>query len=200
MSANAHAMRINAWGLPSTIGAGERFSFKIGATCSAGCGLTGMQLEVFDHAGAQVGAARLTDIWPGTSALYFAEVEAQAPLAIGDYQWQARSPVSESGTPHAAGSCTLLVKVVAAPDHEVTVAAFDSETHTAIEGMHVLLHPYRAFTDASGVARLKVVKGRYRLCVSGLNYIPYESVMDVAADVTVRAELVAEAEGEEDYR
>jgi len=83
----AHATRVNVWGLPSAIAAGERFGVKVGIKCSAGCKLTGRPLRIFDHDGAQVGSASLLDdIWPGTTALYFSEVEAQAPLKTGDYE------------------------------------------------------------------------------------------------------------------
>jgi hypothetical protein len=199
--ATAHAASVNVWGLPSAIAAGERFRFTVGIKCSAGCKLTGKQLSVFDHDGAQVGeASLLDDVWPGTSALYFAEVEAKAPLATGDQQWQVTTPGSDSGVPHAAGSFTFAVKVVRPPDYEVTVKAFDSEKQTPIKGAHVLLHPYRALTDETGVAKVKVAKGRYKLFVSGFAYIAYEDIIDVAGDITARAELTVEPEGQEDYR
>src|SRR5215468_9998691 len=84
----AHAMSVNVWDLPSAIAAGERFSLKVGIKCSAGCKLPGTPLRIFDHDGAQVGSASLCDdIWPGTTALYFCEVEAQAPRNPGDYAW-----------------------------------------------------------------------------------------------------------------
>jgi hypothetical protein len=197
----AHAASVNVWGMPSAIAAGERFRFTVGIKCSAGCKLTGRPLSIFDHDGAQVGAGGLLDdVWPGTSALYFAEVEAQAPLAVGDYQWQVRSPESDLGVPHAAGSFTFPVKVVRPPDHEVTVEAFDGETQSPIKGAHVLLHPYRALTDERGVAKVKVAKGRYTLVVSGFQYIGYQSIIDVAGDVTTRAELAVEPEGQDDIR
>jgi hypothetical protein len=197
----AHAASVNAWGWPSAIAAGERFKVKIGVKCSAACRLSGRPLSIVDHEGAQVGAARLADdMWPGTSALYFAEVEVLAPLRAGDYNWQAKTPGSDSGTPHAAGSCTFAVKAVSPPDHEVTIEAIDGEQQTPIEGAHVLVHPYRAFTDERGVAKIKVAKGRYRLVVSGFKYIAYQDTIDVAGDVTTRAELRAEPEGQEDYR
>jgi hypothetical protein len=200
-AAKAHAASVNVWGLPSAIAAGERFSLKVGIKCSARCKLTGRQLSIFDDKGAQVGAGSLLDdIWPGTSALYFADIEAEAPLTTGDHEWQVRIPGSDSGVPHAAGSFIFAVKVVSPPDHEVTVEALDSEKRTPIEGAHVLLHPYRALTDERGVAKLKVAKGRYKLFVSGFNYIAYENIIDVATDVTTRAELTAEPEGQEDYR
>jgi hypothetical protein len=82
----------------------------------------------------------------------------------------------------------------------VTVEAIDSDTQTPVEGAHVLLHPYRAFTDERGVATIKVAKGRYTLVVSGFKYIAYQNIFDVTGDVTTRAELTAEPEGHEDYR
>ncbi len=82
----------------------------------------------------------------------------------------------------------------------MTVEAFDSEKQTPIKGAHVLLHPYRALTDERGVAKVRVAKGSYNLFVSGFQYIPYQVIIDVAGDVTARAELTLEPEGEEDYR
>jgi hypothetical protein len=166
----AHTASVNVWGLPSAIAAGERFGFKVGVKCSAGCRLTGRPLRVFDHEGAQVGAGNLVDdIWPGTSALYFTDVEAKAPLTVGNYKWQVETPGSDSGVPHAAGSFTFAVNVVGAPDYQVTVVAFDSETQTPIDGAHVLLHPYRTRADGAGMAKIKVARGRYKLIVSGFN-------------------------------
>ena len=197
----AHATHVNVWGLPSAIAAGERFGFKVGIKCSAGCPLTGRALRIFDHDGALVGSASLLDdIWPGTTALYFSGVEAQAPLTTGDYEWEVRTAASEQGVPHAAGSFTFTVKVVSPPDYEMTVAAVDSAKQTPINGAHVLLHPYRTSTGEAGIAKVKVARGRYKLFVSGFNYIPYASNIDVAGDVTVRVELAVEPEGQEDYR
>jgi len=199
--ATAHAANVTVWGLPSAIAAGERFGFKVGVKCSAGCKLGGRALSVVDHDGAPVAVASLRDdVWPGTGALYFAEVEAQAPRTPGDFTWQVTAPGSDKGMRHAAGACLVTVKVVQPPEHEVTVEAFDGEKRTPIKGAHVLLHPYRALTDEWGVAKLKVAKGRYTLFVSGFNYIGHESIIDVAGDVTARAELMVEPEGEEDYR
>jgi hypothetical protein len=200
VEAKPHAASVNVWGMPSVIAAGERFKFKVGIKCSAGCNLTGRPFGIFDHEGAQVAAGSLRDqVWPGTSALYFAEVEAEAPRAAGDYQWRVETPGSDSGMPHAAPSSTFAVKVVSPPDHEVTVEAFDSATQTPIKGAHVLLHPYRALTDESGVAKVKVARGRYKLFVSGFNYIAHQDIIDVTDDVTTRAGLAAEPEGPEDY-
>jgi len=197
----AHAASVSVWGLPSAVAVGEPFGFKVGIKCSAGCKLTRRPLSIFDQEGAEVGAGSLRDeVWPGTGALYFAEMEAKAPLTAGDHEWQAKTPASDSVPPHAAGSFTFTVKVVSPPDYEVTVATVDSATQTPISGAHVLLHPYRTSTDEAGIAKVKVTRGRYKLFVSGFNYIPYEGNIDVAGDVTTRVELAVEPEGHEDYR
>jgi hypothetical protein len=195
----AHTTSVNVWDVPSAIAAGERFAFSVGIKCSAECELTGRQLCVLDEDDEQVAAGSLGDIWPGTSALYFAEVEAQAPPTPGSHHWRIECPACDSGAPHAAGSCALTVRVVPPPDHEVTVEAFDSETQAPIVGAHVLLHPYRALTDDKGIARVKVAKGSYTLYVSGFKYIAYEGIIDVVADISARAALTAEPEGEDDY-
>jgi hypothetical protein len=200
VEAKPHAASVSVWGMPPVIAAGERFRLKVGIKCSAGCNLTGRPFGIFDHEGAQVGSGNLLDeIWPGTNAVHFSEVEAQAPLTTGDYQWWVETPASDSGVPHAAATSAFTIKVVSPPDHEVTVAAFDSETQAPIEGVHVLLHPYRALTDERGVATVKVAKGSYRLFVSGFNYIAHQDIIDVTADVTTRAELTAEPERQEGY-
>lgn len=196
-----HAASVNVWGLPSAIAAGERFSFKVGIKCSAGCKLNGRPLEIANQDGAKVGAASLLDeVWPGSCALYFADVQVQAPLTPGSHEWSVTTPGSDSDIPHAAGSFTFAVKVVSPPDHEVTVEAIDCTTQSPIKGAHVLLHPYRALTDERGMAKIKVVKGRYKLCVSGFNYIAHEDIIEVAGDVRTRAELAVEPEGQDDYR
>ncbi len=192
----AHAARLNVWGLPSAIVTGERFKLKVGLKCSAGCKLAGKGLTVVDHEGAEIATATLLDDpWPGTSALYFAEAEAEAPGTAGDYKWEVKSaewepePESVSEFPHAAGSFPFGVKVVPAPDYEVTVEARDAQKQTGIKGAHVLLHPYRALTDENGVAKVKVVKGTYKLVVSGFAYVAYQNTIDVVDDVTTQAEL-----------
>jgi hypothetical protein len=200
-STQAHAASVNVWGVPSAIPVGEAFNFKVGIKCSAGCKLAGRQVFLFDHEGAQIAEGHLReDAWPDTSALYFVELQAKAPRQTGDYHWRVETPGSEPGVPHADGSSTLAVKVVPAADHVVTVEAFDIESGAPIKGAHVLLHPYRALTDDNGVAKVNVAKGTYKLFVSGFNYIAHESVVDVAGNTAIRAELVTEPEGQEDYR
>jgi hypothetical protein len=189
----AHAMRLNVWGLPAAITAGERFTFNIGIKCSAGCGLTGRELIIVNGEGDEVGTATLRDdVWPGTGALYFAEAVCDAPLAVGSQRWEARIAASGSGVPHAAGAHAFSVRIVDPPDCEVTVEAFDAARQTPIGNARVVMHPYRAFTGENGVATLKVVKGNYSLLVSGTRYMGTTRTLEVRENITVRADLILE--------
>ena len=200
-STKAHAASVNVWSVPSALAPGEPFGFKVGVKCSAGCKLAGRHIAVFDRDGAQVTAGYLCDDpWPDTSALYFVELQAKAPPERGDYLWRVETPGSLSGVPHAAGSSTFAIRTVGAAEHEVAVEALDAGTGAPIKGIHVLLHPYRAFTDDRGMAKVRVAPGSYRLHVSGFNYVAHESILEVANDVAIRAALSIEPEGQEDYR
>src|SRR6185503_12826709 len=104
--------------------------------------------------GSPLGTGKLgRDVWPGTEALYVAQVEARAPLEAGSHRWEAKVAGGDAQLAHAPGSCPRIVRVVAAPDCQVTVRVLDRETQTPIEGARVVMHPYRAATDENGIAK-----------------------------------------------
>jgi hypothetical protein len=188
-----HALQLTAWDVPSAIGAGGHFRAAVGARCSAGCDLGGRELILFDHEGAPAATVKLGhEIWPGTEALYFAEVEARAPLAAGSHQWEAKIAGWDAELPHAAGSIPLIVRVVTAPECEITVRAIDREKQTPIKGARVVIHPYRAVTDDNGIARVSVARGQYDILVSGSQYLPASTSVEVTADMITSAELDAD--------
>jgi hypothetical protein len=189
----AHIPRVQVWGMPSAIPACERFRMKVGIKCTSACNLAGCIVTVFDQGGVEAATGLLREApSPGTTALYFTEIEATAPGSVGSHEWRAATPASESGVPHAAGELTFAIKVVGVPDYEITIEAFDQDKGTPIKGLHVMLYPYRALTGEDGIARMKVVRGSYKLYISGLNYIPYEDIVDATGDVTLRAPLALE--------
>jgi len=188
-----HAVQLTVWDVPSAAVAGERFKLVVGARCSAGCDLRGRELSVFDQEGSPAGTAKLgDDVWPGTQALYFAEVEAKAPFEAGSHPWEAKIAGWDAELPHTSGSFPLIVRVVTSPDYEVTVKAVDRETQSPIKGARVVMHPYRAVTDATGVARVRVARGQYDLLVSGSRYLPACASVEVTADMMTSAELDAD--------
>lgn len=186
----AHEAALNVWDTPPTIVAGARFKFMVGVRCSAACCLAGHGLAVFDQQGAQVGEAKLgSEIWPETEALYVAEVEAEAPPVAGAHQWDVRTAAWDCELPHEAGAVAVSLRVVAAPDCEVTIEAVDREQQTPIKGARVVMHPYRAVTDENGVAKVKVTKGQYDILVSASKYVPVATTVEIAADMVTRTEL-----------
>ena len=194
-----HTVELTAWDVPSAIGAGERFKVAVGAKCSAGCDLGGRELSIFDHEGSLAGTVKLGhDVWPGTEALHFAEVEARAPLEAGSHQWEAKIAGWTADLPHAAGSFPLSIRIVPAPECEVTVSAVDRQKQTPIAGARVVMHPYRAVTDDNGTARVRVARGQYDILVSGSQYMAAcASSVEVTADMDTRAELDADQSADE---
>ena len=192
-AATPHAAQLNVWDVPSATVAGERFKVAVGLRCSAGCDLSGQGLCIFDQEGVEVGTVELGHaVWPGTEAVYFAEVEARAPLAAWSHRWEVRIADRVSKLPHVTGSLPMIVRVVDAPDCEVTVRAVDREKQTPIKGACVVMHPYRAVTDENGIARVRVAMGQYDILVSGSRYIPVSTSVEVTADMTTSAELDAD--------
>jgi hypothetical protein len=168
--------------------------FKVGVKCAAECGTVVRRVEIRDADGRRVASASIGDApWPGTSGLYYAELEVCSPETVGLHAWEAyAAPVAgETAGPaaHAAASVRFQVRVVPAPDCQLTVVALDARSRAPIEGANVVIHPYRALTDARGVAAIRVPKGAYRLFVSGRNHFPFRSDGEVNSDMTIRAEL-----------
>lgn len=188
-----HAAQFTVWDVPSAAVAGERFRFAVGVRCSAGCNLGGKELLLFDQEGSGAGTVKLGhETWPGTEALYFAEVEARAPLEAGSHRWEAKLAGRDAELPHAAGSFPLTVRVVGAPDCEVTVKVVDRENRAPIKGARVVMHPYRAVTDDNGIAQVRVARGQYDILVSGSRYLPACASVEVTADLITGAELDAD--------
>ena len=204
-----HTMSVVAWDIPSAIVAGERFRMKVGIKCSNECQLTNTRFGIYDHEGAQVATGTLPDQhWPGTTGLYVAEVELEAPAGEGLYTWSVKGPSTplgagpspalgedaglDGGIPHVEGSISFGVRVVSHPECLVRVEAVDKESQTPLSGARVVMHPYKAVTDDRGVAELRVAKGTYKLFVSQPRYLTFGLPVEVGADVTARAELFLE--------
>ena len=186
-----HATRVVVWDAPPTVERGKRFGVKLGVKCLSECRPQGWAVDVSDHEGKRQATAAVSDApWPGTAALYYAEVDLTAPDAEGLFSWEVRAPGSGAGVAHAEGTARFAVRVVLQPECRVTVVAVDAERHTPVRGAKVVMHPYRAVTDERGVAEVRVPKGAYRLFVSGPTHVPFRWDGEMTTDVTIRAELV----------
>jgi hypothetical protein len=180
-----HTTSVVVWDVPSAIAAGERFRIKVGIKCLNECHLANTDVGIYDEEGAQVATGTLPDErWPGTTGLYVAEIELDAPAGEGLYTWSAKG--------HVEGFTSFGVRVVSAPECLVRVEAVDQVTQTPISGARVVMHPYKAVTDERGVAEVRVAKGAYKLFVSQTRYLTFALPVDVTADMTARAELDVE--------
>jgi hypothetical protein len=195
-----HATRLVIWDVPSTIASGETFRFKVGISCTSGCPQQGREFTVFDEDRQPVAAGRMDgNVWPGPTALTFAEVEVVAPGRQGLHNWEVEVPASNIRVPtadvplaHDGVSSTFAVRFVAPPDSVVRVRVTDKESRAPLEGATVVAFPYRAVTDEAGVAVLNVPRGQYRLQVSRSKYLAFGSSIEVTGETTANAELEPE--------
>jgi hypothetical protein len=184
--ATLHETSLAVWDIP-TPAAGERFSVKVGAKSSVGCALGGRRIDVLegDHV---VASGRLGETpWPGTSALYWAEVELRAPESPALVTLAVHFDAAELDEPHQDASSPFNVSVVALPDY--TLAVTVASGGMPIEEAYLRLGPYRATTDASGRASIKLAKGRYELVVwkPGYDTDPVPLAIDAEASINVQA-------------
>ena len=85
-----HVTRVVVWDTPAAVECGQCFAVRVGVACASRCTLAGRQVEVRDHAGERRATAALDEQrWPGTDALYHAELTLVAPDAEGLYTWEA---------------------------------------------------------------------------------------------------------------
>jgi hypothetical protein len=172
------------WDVPAAIPGGENFSVKAGVKSSDGVALGDGRVELHDETGAVVAFALLGDApWPGSEALYWAEIALQAPPAPGPLTLTAHFGGKDLKEPHEPASSGFSVNVVARAEHTltVTVAAGGEPLADAV----VRLGPYRAPTDASGTAKLRLAKGRYELVVWKTGYAMTAMPIAVEADASV---------------
>ncbi|GLQ53957.1 carboxypeptidase-like regulatory domain-containing protein [Devosia nitrariae] len=189
----AHATSILVWDVPTAIVAGETFRFTLGVKCSSQCGPTGWTFAVSNEHGDAIATGTLGDEpWPGTAALYYAQVEASAPAAEGLHDWTVTAPGADTDIPHEQQTARFGVRSVRQPECVISVEAIDKATQAPIKGAKVVVHPYRVFTDADGHAEVRVPKGTYRIFVSGPRHVPYRADSQVAADTSIRAELTVD--------
>jgi hypothetical protein len=198
-SARPHLTSIAVWDVPSPVAFHDKFTMKVGVKCSAGCSLAGHKIEIYNQGAEKVATATLGDTpWPGTSALYWAELQIEAPSLEGYHVWTARFPRPDLELPHEEASYSFGLATGRAPEHLITVEVIEQDGGGPIGKAQVVLRPqsgyaYRALTDESGAARVGVPTGQYTVLVSkGIEYVAFETTVEAGDDTTVRVELVPE--------
>jgi hypothetical protein len=178
-----HTASLAVWDVPVAIPEGEAFSVKAGVKSSGGVPLGGARIELRDSAGTVLVSGLLGDTpWPGSEALYWTEIALQAPEAPGTLTLAAHFD-GNANEPHETASSAFSINVVARAEHTltVTVAAGGAPLADAL----VRLGPYRAPTDASGTAKVRLAKGQYDLVVWKTGYAMTATPIAVEADAAI---------------
>ena len=184
-----HETSVAVWDLPTPVVIGESFSAKIGIRCAAECRLTGKRLEVLDEAGATVGEGSLgEEPWPGTRALYWAEVLLEAPPGEGSFTWSAGPVPADLGSSHLEAEAVVGFCTVEPPEHTVVVEVVREDSGDPIEKVEVRMGIYRASTDERGMARLELRPGEFKLVASKPGFATDPATVEVNGDLDIRVE------------
>lgn len=186
----AHQIFISVWGMPSPVIKGEKFMVKIGAKCSAGCSVAGLPFTIEDNNNKRVATGKLGEVvLPQTSDSYWSEQELVAPSEEGLCKWIASFITSDLELQHEVNPKQFTFYTANPPEHIVTVEVVDRSRKIPLKNASVFLNLRRASTDEHGMAKIEVTKGKHKLYVSSDHYEPFQTTIEVAGDVTVKAEL-----------
>lgn len=194
-----HKTSLLVWGAPAAVDVGGNFVVAVGLKCSGGCDLTSHRVTFEDASGAVVGAFEMSsDTLPGSSGLYQGSAVLRAPEVPGLQSWQAHVEGNTEGIPHEPASARFSLNVVEAAEHKVEIQVVDADTHAPLRNATVVLHPFRATTDAEGRATLRVSKNKYTLMVSAARHDALSRPITIDADYTGEVALHLEAKEDPD--
>jgi hypothetical protein len=186
-----HRTSLAVWAVPSPVPIGGRFSVMVGAKSSGACDLQGASVEISDEAGVTVGQGTLGQApWPGTSGLYWAEIGLTAPPGEGTFSWSAAFPAQELNLSHDGSSATFGFAAVRRPEHRLTIEVTQSEPAAPLADVQVALGPWRAATDAAGMACLEVPAGHFILAVWKSGFEAAPQAVAIARDIFLQVEMV----------
>jgi hypothetical protein len=185
-----HQASLAVWDIPTPVTVGARFCIKVGAKSSGDCSLAGMQVRVLDANGTEMGCGTLGDApLAGTGALYFAQIELVAPAHDGQFSWTAAFAAEAAAMPHLGAATGFSFVVVKAAEHRLTVTVIEAGSAAPVEDVQIGLGPYRAATDANGLAQIETASGRYELAVWKAELEALPITLDIDKDACVTIEL-----------
>lgn len=191
-AAEGHPTTLAVWDHHSPIVVDTTFTLKAGAKCAAGCRLGGKAIEVRDETGAVRATGVLGDEpWPGTTALYWTTIDAQAPPGAGQVAWTLTFKADGDGPPHEGATASLSFVAIERPEHQVVVTVVDTATQQPLDEVYVCLGVHRGATDASGRATFAVSGGVHCLAVSKTGYDAPETMVAVTRGEELSVEMAA---------
>jgi hypothetical protein len=195
-----HKTSLATWDLQAPLVANTSSRVKVGVRCSAGCAVSGHEIEIMNESGTSVSTARLgTDPWPGTTALYWTDACFTVPADAGVYSWAVRFHPGEPELLHDEAQAPLRLIAVRPPEHRVTIEVCANDTKAPLSDVQVRIGSFKGSTDSGGVARVAVPKGEYELNLWKAEYEKLSAPLEVRDDAVVHLELVPAPEPEDPY-
>jgi len=193
LEAGEHKASIAVWELASPLVIGRRAKVKVGAKCSAGCRLTDQPIKIHDGAGEAIARAGLgATAWPGTTGLYWTDIEFGVPAEAGTHTLSVTCE-------HGGAQSEFSFIAVEPPDHSLTIQIHDKATKGPIPDAEIRLGVYRSISNAHGLATIDVPKGNYPLTVWKLGYELFSTELSVTNTATVDVEIAVEPEPVQPY-
>lgn len=187
-----HATSLAVWDVTSPVLPGQTLAIKVGAKCSAGCNLSGKEVELRDAAGDCLARGTFGPVpRQGTEALYWTELRLTAPANAGVAALTAAFAAAELELAHGSASTRFSFAVVRPPEHKLTVKVLDKETAAPVASADIRVGAYRARTDESGLAEVGLPKGEHKLSVWKTGYKSPARPIAVEGDTSVEIEVVA---------
>jgi len=189
VNAIPHGTSLAVWDIPSPIVKGDRFAIKVGAKSAANAELKGLEIAIVDSSDTVVARGRLRDTpWPGTTALYWDEVEVLAPAEVGLSRWSVRFAPAGLALPHDGTAAEFTAAIVPTPQHRLTVKVIEQQSKAPIEDVQIRLGAFRGATGPSGLAEVMMPKGHYDLQIWKAGYEAPARPVDIDADLAVEIE------------
>jgi hypothetical protein len=188
-----HQTSLAVWDLACPVVIGRSVRMKVGVKCSAGCQLRDREIEIHDQTGAVVARAALgSEPWPGTSGLFWTELDFRVPAESGTHKWAVTSA-------HGNAFSNFDFIAVQPPDHTLTIRVTEKATHSPLQDVEIRLDAYRASSDAQGLTTIELPKGNYTLSVWKMGYEHFSTDFDVTDTRTIEVEIAVEPEPKQLY-
>lgn len=185
-----HQITLSVWGIPIPVSKGQRFKVEIGAKCSAGCSLAGLPFVIEDGNNKEVAAGKLgEEILPETNGIYWTEQELNAPSDEALHKWVVKCITQALRWLHQAESVSFLFRTAMPPEHKATIEVLNTKDLTPVKDAYVMLGLHKATTDEHGIARIEVPGGKHELSVSKIDYLSFQTSVEITGDATYKAEL-----------
>ena len=193
-----HEASLAVWNLPSPVVIGRSATLKIGISCPWGCVLAGTTIEIRDQHGALLGSGVIgSEPWPGSTALYWVEIDAVAPDVEGAHAWSVHGiPIDSAHDP-----LNGIVRVIASrpPEHRLSIEVIEHGTGVPLGDVELRVGAFRATTNEAGRAHVDVPGGAYDVHAWKMGHDLLSTTTHVAGDAAIQLEVVATRQAEQPY-